>query len=112
MKNNLFLTLCFLINQAIGQNQDWDITLINSEKGLSNNWVHTVFRDRWGYNWFGTENGLCRFDGKRFKIFQHEQGNQQSISFNLISDIAEAADGNMWLAINGGGVGLFNPHTD
>ena len=111
MKNNLFLILCFLMNQAIGQNQDWDITLINSEKGLPNNWVHTVFRDRWGYNWFGTENGLCRFDGKRFKIFQHEQGNQQSISFNLISDIAEAADGNMWLAINGGGISLFNPHS-
>ena len=111
MKNYLSLILCLLINQAIGQNQDWDITLINSEKGLSNNWVHTVFRDRWGYNWFGTENGLCRFDGKRFKIFQHEQGNQQSISFNLISDIAEAADGNMWLAINGGGINLFNPHS-
>ena len=111
MKICQVLTLCFLINQAIGQNQDWDITLINSEKGLSNNWVHTVFRDRWGYNWFGTENGLCRFDGKRFKIFQHEQGNQQSLSFNLISDIAEAADGNMWLAINGGGITLFNPHS-
>ena len=111
MRNNLLITLCFLFNLSIGQNQDWDITLINSEKGLSNNWVHTVFRDRWGYNWFGTENGLCRFDGKKFKIFQHEQGNQQSISFNLISDIAEAADGNMWLAINGGGINLFNPHS-
>ena len=58
--------------------------------------------------WFGTKNGLNRYDGSSFKIFKPNSGN--SISNEIINDIAEDSSGNIWVATMEG-LNNYNPTT-
>ncbi len=44
------------------------------ENGLSNNDVNTIIQDQTGFIWFGTDDGLNRYDGYNFKVFRHIMG--------------------------------------
>ena len=54
------------------------------DNGLSNNKVNCVLEDRTGFIWFGTEDGLNRFDGYDIKIYRHNPNDNKSISGNGI----------------------------
>lgn len=51
-----------------------------------------------GYLWFGTQNGLVRFDGKRYRNYFSDYANPNSPSDNTIADITEDKRGNLWMA--------------
>lgn len=51
-----------------------------------------------GYLWFGTQNGLVRFDGKRYRNYFSDYANPNSPSDNTIVDITEDKHGNLWMA--------------
>jgi ligand-binding sensor domain-containing protein len=73
--------------------------------GLSNNAVLSIHQDREGFIWFGTWEGLNKFDGYNFTVFQPDPNNaEQTLSHNTISDIEEDNAGNLWLATRGGGL--------
>ncbi len=72
--------------------------------GLSQSNVLTVLQDSEGWMWFGTENGLNSYDGYEFRYYKRERGNAAALSNDFIFDVAEAADGSLWLATNGGGL--------
>jgi len=75
---------------------------ITAEDGLSLNIVTEVFQDSKGFLWFGTYNGLNRFDGYSFKIFQPDPSNSKSISSHSILDIYEDSKGYIWIATSDG----------
>ncbi|MEQ9465729.1 MAG: diguanylate cyclase [Haliea sp.] len=72
------------------------------EHGLPSDTVWIARQGPEGYLWLGTKNGLARFDGVRFTIFNKQ--NQTAFRSNDIRDIEVAADGSLWLATYGGGV--------
>jgi len=74
------------------------------DEGLSQSNVLAVHQDREGLLWVGTENGLNRFDGYEFRHYRRERGNPEALANDFIFDIAEDADGHLWLATNGGGL--------
>ena len=74
------------------------------DEGLSQSNVLAVHQDREGLLWIGTENGLNRFDGYEFRHYRRERGNPRALGSDFIFDIAEDADGNLWLATNGAGI--------
>jgi len=74
------------------------------DQGLSQSNVLAVLQDSEGMMWFGTENGLNRFDGYEFSYYKRERGNSNALSNDFIFDIAEDAAGDLWLATNGGGL--------
>ncbi len=76
--------------------------LINSISGLSNNKVNTIFQDSRGFIWFGTDDGLNRFDGYEYVVFRHGIYDSLSIASGLIHAITEDAEGNMWIATDKG----------
>jgi signal transduction histidine kinase/ligand-binding sensor domain-containing protein/DNA-binding NarL/FixJ family response regulator len=80
------------------------------EKGLSNNSVRCIFKDKKGFMWFGTHDGLNRFDGYEFKIFRNILGNDTSIPHNFIYSINEDQQGNLWVG-TGQGIAIFNNLT-
>ncbi|CAN5392749.1 two-component regulator propeller domain-containing protein [soil metagenome] len=85
---------------------------LTEKDGLSNNGVLSIYEDREGFIWFGTWNGLNKFDGYNFTVFQPDPGNaRQTLSHNTISDIAEDKDGLLWLATRGGGLNLIDKRT-
>ena len=111
MKFNLLLLAYFWATLSQAQTVQWETTLVGTEKGLPHAWAHCVMRDKWGFNWIGTEDGLSRFDGVRLKNFKHDDADNKTIPSNIVRDIATAENGRFWLAINGSGLNLFDPNT-
>lgn len=77
-----------------------------SSDGLSNLNVKCLLEDHIGYIWVGTDNGLFRFDGTRFKGFGHADG----LANTEILSLAESPDGVLWIGTNSGVDVLSNEH--
>lgn len=76
--------------------------------GLSHNKINCILKDKRGFIWLGTDDGLNRFDGSRFTIFKNEPGNKASISGNIIKDLHEDKDGILWIATADGGLSRYD----
>ncbi|MCU0343533.1 MAG: ATP-binding protein [Ignavibacterium sp.] len=96
---------------------------ITIEDGLPENSITAILQDHLGYMWFGTQDGLARYDGYKFNNYKTEIGNPRSISYNWISSIYEDHLNNLWIGtqpiINQfddndttGGLNLFDRKTE
>lgn len=81
---------------------------LTMQKGLSSNNVNCILQDQYGFMWFGTENGIDKYDGYSFSNYSHDPKDSSSISDNMISDIQEDDFGNLWIATNRG-LNRFDP---
>ena len=81
------------------------------DDGLSSNHVYGIVQDSVGFIWFGTDNGLCRFDGCEFRCYTHTDGDRSSISSNNIRRLMLDSHGQIWLALDNG-VDIYTPATD
>jgi ligand-binding sensor domain-containing protein/signal transduction histidine kinase/DNA-binding response OmpR family regulator len=68
-------------------------------------------QDRKGFMWFGTRDGLNRFDGYTFKTFRHEAGNEHSLGSNYITGTYEDHNGTLWICTTNG-LYLYNEKTE
>lgn len=87
----------------------YDIRVYLAEHGLPMNSIKDVFQDSKGYLWIATQEGLVRFDGVRFVLF--DKSKYPGLKEDFILDIAEDWEGNLWLGSNGGGVSRFDGKT-
>lgn len=85
----------------------WSVSAITNETGLSNSAVTSIYTDSRGYIWFGTWDGLNRYDGASIITFYPESHNEFSLSNNIIWDIFEDADKNLWI-ITERGINLYD----
>ena len=76
------------------QQQDLKFTNITIEDGLSHSKVNCIYQDSQGFLWFGTNEGLNKYDGYSFTVFQPDPDDPHSISANLIRCILEDSRGN------------------
>jgi ligand-binding sensor domain-containing protein/signal transduction histidine kinase len=82
--------------------QSYSFVHYQVENGLSNNAVLCSLQDSNGFMWFGTKDGLNRFDGYTFKVFRNDTRNTQSIGNNIIYCLYEDKDGKIWVGTDGG----------
>lgn len=73
---------------------------LTTQDGLSDNRITCIYKDKKGFVWIGTRNGLNRYDGHRIVTFRPTAGN--SISNEIINDIAEDSRGDIWVATMNG----------
>ncbi len=104
-----FFAIFFSFSTVFGRN--YYFRHYTNEDGLSHNTVYGSLQDQKGFMWFGTKDGLNRFDGHTFKSYRHETGNFKSICANYISALHEDPDGLIWVGTNEG-LCYFNPETD
>lgn len=107
--------LFFFINYAevtFGQPDNPIYLNYRTEQGLPQNTINTIHQDRYGFLWFGTQDGLARFDGYQFKTFHHDPLNKNSLTNNYLWDIFEDKEGIFWLSSFGGGLTRFNPSDE
>jgi len=72
------------------------------EQGLPQNTVHAIIQTRDGYLWLGTQEGLARFDGLRFKVY--DKKNVEQLSNSWIRALCQDREGNLWIGTDGGGL--------
>lgn len=106
---HLLIGLLFVVKTAFG-NDNYLVEYIGIERGLSNNAVTCIFQDHHGFMWFGTYDGLNRYDGYSFKIFRNIIGDSNSLRDNHIYSIEEDAHYNLWIGCVKG-LSIFNPAT-
>ena len=82
------------------------------DEGLSQSTVVSILQDAEGFMWFGTENGLNRYDGYAFKHFRQERGNPDALRNDFVYDLAEDPSGNLWVATKGGGLSRFDKTSE
>jgi ligand-binding sensor domain-containing protein/two-component sensor histidine kinase len=105
----LFVIL-FLFN--IAKAQEIKFKHLSVEDGLSRSYVNCMIEDHIGLLWFGTQDGLNRFDGYQFKVFRHDSKDINSISDNNIWSIFEDNTGKIWAGSQDGILNCFNPQTE
>ncbi len=81
---------------------------ITIEQGLSQNTVFAIIQDSKGFLWFGTEDGLNRYDGYIFKVYKNNPDDPSTLSNNRIQAIYEDKSGVIWIGTNGGGLNRYN----
>ena len=85
---------------------------ITTADGLSQSMVMTIQQDQQGFMWFGTENGLDRFDGYQFQNFRNIRTDPSSLPNEFVRDLTLGGDGSLWVATDGGGVSVRYPGQD
>ncbi|HEY9527456.1 MAG TPA: two-component regulator propeller domain-containing protein, partial [Anaerolineales bacterium] len=84
---------------------------ISIEQGLSQSSVKVILQDRRGFLWFGTEDGLNRYDGYNVKIYKPDPDAINSLSDRWITSIVEDQDGYLWIGTRLG-LNRYDPYTE
>ena len=98
----IFLVACSTISHAAAQSHDYKVERISLENELYGFCGTCILQDREGFMWFGSQNGLFRYDGKRFEKFLYDPEDSTSISHEEVQWILEDDEGTIWVStVNG-----------
>lgn len=98
----IVLLFCLFLPVRMVVAQSYYFNHYQVENGLSNNAVICSIQDRNGFLWFGTKDGLNRFEGYSFKIFRNDPNDSLSIGSNFIYSLHEDSDGDLWVGCDRG----------
>jgi len=98
----VYLILTAFFCQSVCGQQTLKFTHITTEDGLSQNTVPAIFKDKYGFMWFGTEEGLNRYDGYHFVVYRNDIKDKSSIAGNDIKVLFQDREGNLWIGTRGG----------
>lgn len=104
----LLWALC--LGNIFAQQTSYYFKHYNNNSGLSQNTVMSIFQDNKGFIWIGTKNGLNRFDGHDFKIYQRGDSIHE-LRNSMIFSINEDRNKTLWLGTDQG-IALYNPFSE
>ena len=81
---------------------------VTIDEGLINGNIHQITQDGEGFIWIATENGLARYDGYNYRIFQTQSKNPHSISHNFVNSVATSDGRSIWIGTMSG-LDMFSP---
>ena len=108
---SIIIICCFLSNFIFGQFNNLKFENLGTSDGLSSSTCLTIFQDKEGFLWFGTIDGLNKYNGYEFEIYKSVLNDSTSISNNRINAIEEDTNGNLWIGTNNG-LNFFNKKTN
>ena len=112
MFKRLVLNILFFLLSGSVVAQSYRFKHITSEDGLSTNFVSSILKDNKGFMWFGTQDGLCRYDGYQFKVYKNSFENKNSLSSSDITRIYQHGDGMFLVGTRNAGLNIYNPYKD
>lgn len=100
------------VNALFIRAQDIDFERINIDQGLSQSSINCILQDSRGFMWFGTQDGLNRYDGYTFIVYKRNSLDTSSLSSNWITSLYEDETGVIWIGTQGGGLNRFDRMTE
>ena len=102
LRRSIFLVLVFLgglytPTSVHAQARTPRFTHLTSEQGLSHNMVRYILQDSQGFMWFGTEDGLNKYDGYTFTIYRHRRLDPDSLSNSTVTALYQDRRGTLWI---------------
>ncbi|MCK4921057.1 MAG: hypothetical protein KAS71_08425, partial [Bacteroidales bacterium] len=107
----ILLIPVLLLASVKGTSQTRRFQHLTSADGLSQSEVYAFLNDSRGFMWFGTLDGLNKYDGNSIEIFNTEKGNPYTLSNNTIRSLAEDKKGRIWIGTDDG-LNLYDPNTE
>lgn len=105
MTSKTLILFCFILFRVCPMfAQHVDVAVFTTKDGLAQNAVRSIVKDKYGFMWFGTWNGLCRYDGYQIQTYRTIDGDTCSLPNNRIHRLYKDAAGNLW-------VSTFNYHV-
>lgn len=94
-----------------GRAQSIHFDRLDINDGLSQNTVASIIQDDKGFMWFGTKDGLCRYDGKSFKTFMHDPRLKTGLGNSLIKSLVQDHDHKIWVGTDSG-LYVYDPELE
>jgi len=110
-KISFIILLTIFILFGYSQDQEYQFEHITTEQGLSHNMTKSIIQDSKGFIWIGTNRGLNRYDGNKFKNYINTE-DSTSLSGVVITDIYEDNEGNIWVGTRWSGLNKYNRAQD
>ncbi|HTI09390.1 MAG TPA: two-component regulator propeller domain-containing protein [Puia sp.] len=106
---HLFIALqvCFSLS-ATSQSQHVKFEHLGTADGLSQSNVICIMQDSRGFMWFGTRDGLNRYDGYQFTVYKNDPLDKKSLGNSFIMDMVEDREGAIWIGTWGGGLDRYD----
>src|SRR5260221_8745631 len=101
----------FPLSGAGAQRQPINFDRLTVDDGLSTGPINCIYKDRFGYMWFATADGLDRYDGYSITVFRHDGDDVRTISDNTVYSLIEDFNGRLWIGTNNG-VNVFDEKTN
>ncbi len=111
IKRFKLLLLFFTMMPPGGQAQPLTFDHITIKDGLSNNTIYAITQDQDGIMWFGSRDGLNRYDGYEFKVYKSDPADSTTISSNHIQELFCHPNGDIWIGLVKGGLSIFDRKT-
>ncbi len=111
LRRLLFVIIFFQYNNIYASRQKIEFQHLKVKDGLSQSWVKSICQDRYGFIWFGTNEGLNKYDGYNFTVYKNNPEDKNSISNNAIESIYEDKSGNLWVGTENG-LNLYDRDND
>lgn len=111
LKSKIVLIICiclFGISHLAGA-QQLRFDRISDKEGLYKRTITCGLQDKYGFMWFGSEDGLLRYDGYVFKEFVYNPDDVNSLSSNFVYSLLEDRNGQIWIGTVGGGLNRYDP---
>ncbi len=106
------LLIILLTDLTYPQNAELNFKHLTSDNGLSQNFISSILQDSKGFMWFGTKDGLNRYDGYSFVVYQNDPFDTTTISANYITALFEDSRGYIWVGTLNGGLNCFDRNTE
>lgn len=107
----LFFLIFLFTSLGFSQNNSYEFNHISTSKGLSQSSVIAIYQDKQGQMWFGTRDGLNKYDGHKFTVYRTVANDESSLSNNDITSITEDSFGNIWIGTYRG-LNKYDPITN
>ena len=98
----LFSIACILSSQLTMAQSSLRFGRISVDKGLSQSTVYCTYQDSQGFIWFGTEDGLNKYDGYTYDVSKYDPTDSNSISNNIIRVMFEDSHQTLWIGTDNG----------
>ena len=108
----LILVILLLFSTSLFSQSKISFNHLTVENGLSQSSVTCILQDSNGFMWFGTQDGLNRYDGYNFKIFKNDPSDPKSLTDNFIFAIYEDPAGTLYVETQNGFFQKYNPRTE